>query len=82
MVDSADKVYTIAVRRAAAGTALIVDGQEIVPVANGHRVTVRRAPVSFQLVKVPGHSYYQTLRDKLHWGLGPNFRAEPPAPQA
>jgi NAD+ kinase len=82
LVDSADKTYTIVVRRASPGTTLIVDGQENIPVTVRHRVTVRRAPVSFQLVKVPGHSYYQTLRDKLRWGMGPNFRAEPPAPPA
>ena len=45
--------------------------------SNGdHRVTVRRAPVSFGLVKVPGRSYFQTLRDKLRWGTPPNYRTE------
>lgn len=76
VVESADKVYTIDIQRAAAGTALIVDGQEIHPVHAGQRVTVRKAPVTFQLVKVPGRSYYQTLRDKLHWGTPPNYRDE------
>jgi NAD+ kinase len=80
VVESADKTYTIVVRRASAGTTLIVDGQENLPVTVRHRVTVRRAPVSFMLVKVPGHSYYQTLRDKLRWGVGPNFRGEQPRP--
>ena len=42
-----------------------------------HRVTVRKAPVSFGLVKVPGRSYYQTLRDKLRWGAPPSYRSEP-----
>jgi NAD+ kinase len=76
VVDSADKVYTIAIRRVAAGTALIIDGQEIIPLTIAHRVTIRKAPVSFQLVKVPGRSYYQTLRDKLRWGTPPNYRVE------
>jgi NAD+ kinase len=80
VVESADKTYTIVVRRASAGTTLIVDGQENIPMTVRHRVTVRRAPVSFLLVKVSGHSYYQTLRDKLRWGVGPNFRAEQPRP--
>jgi NAD+ kinase len=80
VVDSADKVYTIVVRRANAGTTLILDGQENISVAGGARVTIRRAAVSFRLVKVPGHSYYQTLRDKLRWGSGPNFRIEPAGP--
>jgi NAD+ kinase len=79
LVDSADKTYTIAVRRAPSGAVAVIDGQELAPVAEGERVTVRRAPVSFGLVKVPGRSYYQTLRHKLNWGAPPNFRVEPPA---
>jgi NAD+ kinase len=77
VVDSADKVYTIVPRRLSAGSALVIDGQEALPLTTAHRVTVRRAPVSFGLVKVPGHNYYQTLRDKLRWGTGPNYRGEP-----
>ena len=77
VVDASDKVYTIAVRRLSAGTALVVDGQDVIPMTTQHRVTVRKAPVSFGLVKVTGHSYYQTLRDKLRWGTGPNYRSEP-----
>lgn len=80
VVDSADKTYTIVVRRASAGTTLILDGQDNLPMTVRHRVTVRRAPVQFLLVKVSGHGYYQTLRDKLRWGIGPNFRAEQPRP--
>jgi NAD+ kinase len=77
VVDSADKVYTVAIRRASPSTALVVDGQELVPVSAASRVTVRKAPVTFGLVKVPGRSYYQTLRDKLHWGTPPGYRTEP-----
>jgi NAD+ kinase len=77
VVDSADKVYTIAVRRSNPnGTMLVIDGQEMIPLTVRHRVTVRRAPVTFGLVKVPGKSYYQTLHDKLNWGMPPNYRAE------
>jgi NAD+ kinase len=77
VVDASDKVYTIAVRRASPGTAVVVDGQDIIPLTPEHQVTVRKAPVTFGLVKVLGHSYYQTLRDKLRWGTGPNYRSEP-----
>ncbi len=78
VVDSADKVYTIAVRRTSDGAAaVILDGQETIALGVDQRVTVRRAPVCFGLVKVPGRSYYQTLRDKLHWGTQPNYRNEP-----
>jgi NAD+ kinase len=74
VVDSAEKTYTIHVRRAGPGTMLVIDGQEHVTLAPGHRVTVRKAPVTFGLVKVPGRTYYQTLRDKLRWGTPPNYR--------
>jgi NAD+ kinase len=77
VVDSADKVYTIVPRRLSAGSGLVIDGQDALPLTLAHRVTVRRAPVNFRLVKVPGNNYYQTLREKLRWGTGPNYRTEP-----
>lgn len=77
VVDSAEKAYTIDIRQAAGEAALIVDGQEIIPVGAGQQVTLRKAPVHFELVKVAGHSYYRTLRDKLHWGTTPKYRNEP-----
>lgn len=76
VVDSADKTYVMEVQRASETTSLIVDGQEIVPLKVSDQVIVRRAPVRFQLVKVAGRSNYQTLRDKLHWGTAPGYRAE------
>lgn len=81
VVDSAVKVYTIAVRRLWPNSSLVlvIDGQEQGRLTKEHRVTVRKAPVSFRLVKVPGRSYYRTLRDKLHWGAPPNYRNEPSA---
>jgi NAD+ kinase len=77
VVDSADKVYTITIRRASPGTTLLSDGQVSVPLCVNQRITLRRAPVRFGLVKVPGRSYYQTLRDKLRWGTQPHYRGEP-----
>ncbi len=80
VVESADKTYTIVVRRATSAF-LNIDGQDLVQLPVGAKVTIRQAPVSFQLVKVAGHSYYRTLRDKLNWGTSPNYRqdGEPPA---
>jgi NAD+ kinase len=76
LVESAEKVYTIRLMQAR-GAWLVIDGQEQLPLTLAHRVTVRRAPVQFRLVKVPGHSYFHTLRDKLRWGTAPNYRGEP-----
>jgi NAD+ kinase len=78
VVDSAGKEYTITVRSASASTMVVVDGQDSLPVAPGHRISVRRAPVRFRLVKVPGRTYYRTLREKLRWGVPPHYRDEPP----
>ena len=78
VVDSADKQYTIVLLSEYADAVVIVDGREPMPMTKDHRVTVRRAPVTFGLVKVAGRSYYQTLRDKLRWGTQPNYRTEPP----
>jgi NAD+ kinase len=89
VVDSADKVYTIEINRACDGAMLVIDGQENVPLTVEHRVTLRRAPVNFSLVKVPGRTYYQTLHSKLRWGDRPSYRDEPgvrepcpPAPES
>ena len=76
VVDAADKTYTITLGSGEEGL-LIVDGQETVPFRPEQRVIVRRAPVAFRLVKVPGRGIYQTLREKLRWGMPPQYRGEP-----
>jgi NAD+ kinase len=77
VVDAADKTYTITLGKTAEEALLIVDGADTVPIGQGQRVRVRRAPVAFRLVKVPGRGIYQTLRDKLRWGVPPHYRGEP-----
>jgi NAD+ kinase len=77
IVESADKIYSIRLGKGAEGASVVVDGQAAIEVTAQHRIVIRKAPVTFRLVKVPGHSYYQTLRDKLHWGTPPNYRGEP-----
>ncbi len=77
VVDSAAKTYTISLEPTACTANLIVDGQFTLALTSEHQVVLRQAPVRFQLVKVPGRSYYQTLRDKLRWGTPPNYRSEP-----
>jgi NAD+ kinase len=76
VVDSASRTYAIQIGREAQNTSLVIDGQEMIDLSPGDRATIRRAPVSFGLVKMAGRSYYQTLRDKLRWGVSPNYRSE------
>jgi NAD+ kinase len=68
LVDSADCVYTLTTPDAPAGTTLVIDGQIRIPLCANDRIEVRKAPVAFQLAKVPGSSYYATLHRKLGWG--------------
>src|SRR5439155_7175896 len=77
LVESADCIYTVRADHGADHAMLIVDGQDAIPLSSQHRVTVRPAPGQFSLVKVPGHSFYQTLRDKMRWGAPPVYRSEP-----
>lgn len=77
IVESAEKTYSIKLGKGAGHAAVVVDGLAAIEVTPRDRVVIRKAPVTFQLVKVAGHSYFQTLRDKLHWGTPPSYRGEP-----
>jgi len=73
LVDDADCTYTLRVPGAPEGVTLVVDGQVKEPLRSGDLVTVRKAPVAFQLVRISGHSYYGTLHRKLGWGGQPRY---------
>ncbi|MSU77164.1 MAG: NAD(+)/NADH kinase [Gemmataceae bacterium] len=77
IVESAEKTYTIRLAREASLAEVVVDGQSAAQVSSRNRMVIRKASACFQLVKVPGHSYYQTLREKLRWGTPPSYRGEP-----
>ncbi len=71
LVDSADKVYEATPLGDGIATALVIDGQVQVPLHCGDRVTIRRGRTPFPMVRIPGHSFYRTLRAKLGWGALP-----------
>lgn len=73
VVDRADGVYRLTVPDAPSGTMLVVDGQIKHPLAAGDVIEIRRAPVTFQLARLPDHSYYATLRRKLGWSGQPLY---------
>lgn len=68
VVDSADRVYELAVTEPHPGTSVVTDGRMLGKLEPGDRVRIERSAARFQLVAVPGHSYYRTLREKLGWG--------------
>ncbi|MEM9283566.1 MAG: NAD(+)/NADH kinase [Verrucomicrobiota bacterium] len=47
-----------------------VDGRDILEVADNSVVRVRKAQDSLKLVRLPNHSFYETLRRKLDWSGG------------
>lgn len=67
VVDSASRVYELAVPRARPGTTVVVDGRILGALDGSDRVQIRRAEQRFKLVTIQGHSYYRTLREKLGW---------------
>jgi NAD+ kinase len=71
LVDSTHKVYEMVPHGSGIATVLVIDGQVQVPVGSGDRVIVRRGVSPFPMVRLPGHSFYRTLRDKLGWGAAP-----------
>jgi NAD+ kinase len=71
LVDGMHKVYEIVPLGPGIATVLVVDGQVQVPISCGDRVIVRRGTAPFPMVRLPGHSFYRTLRDKLGWGAAP-----------
>jgi NAD+ kinase len=76
LVDSAHKVYEITPQGDGLSTVLVVDGQVQTPLRCGDRVTIRRGKTPFPMVRLPGHSFYRTLRDKLGWGALPTAGAD------
>ncbi|WP_411845376.1 NAD(+)/NADH kinase [Roseibacillus persicicus] len=47
-----------------------VDGRDILRVAPDSVVVVDKAPNPLRVVRLPGHSFYETLRKKLSWSGG------------
>lgn len=47
-----------------------VDGREIITIHHGDRIQVRKAAHALNLLRLPGHSFYAALRQKLNWRGG------------
>ena len=71
LVDNAHKVYEMVPRGEGLAIVLVIDGQVQLPVSGGDRIVVRRGVTPFPMIRLPGHSFYRTLRDKLGWGIIP-----------
>lgn len=74
IVDSAERTYELTVTDPPDGVMVVIDGQTRRPLRTGERIQVTRHSSTFQLVRLPGHSYYGTLHRKLRWGGQPQYR--------
>ncbi len=74
IVDRANAVYQLTVNDSPPGVMLVVDGQIKVPLLPGDQITVKAAPVNFELVRMHGHSFYGTLHRKLGWHGQPRYQ--------
>src|SRR3989339_841336 len=60
---------------------LFIDGQEIILTVDGQvsmylrqtdRITLRKSKAAFRLVRLGKRNFYETIREKLHWGGQPH----------
>ena len=68
VVDSADRVFELAVPKPNEGTSLILDGRVMANLRSNDRVRIERSTATFKLLHIPDQGYYRTLREKLSWG--------------
>lgn len=71
VVESAHRTIEMTPRGEGIAMVLVIDGQVQLSIQAGDRVTIRRDKTPFPMVRLPGHSFYRTLRDKLGWGAFP-----------
>ncbi len=72
LVDSAHKQFQIRPRSTLdQAITVVIDGQIQEPLAPGDEVIVRRGESSLPMIRLSGHNFYRTLRNKLGWGTDP-----------
>ena len=71
LVESAHRVYEVTPLSEGLSTVLVVDGQVQTPLRCGRPRNNPSREDAFPMVRLPGHSFYRTLRDKLGWGALP-----------
>jgi NAD+ kinase len=67
IVDCASRTYCLSVTDPPVGVTVVIDGQIRRPVHRDDQIIIRKAGPTFKLVRLPGHSYYNTLHRKLGW---------------
>lgn len=63
-----DGVLTVTLRSRTGQVQIAVDGRSVT-VPHDTAVALRKLSTPLKSVKLPGHSYFRTLRDRLSWGI-------------
>lgn len=71
VVDRADRDFEMVVRQGHETVSAVFDGRVLSKLDEGDSFRISKAPVAFQMMRVPGKGEYRTLRDKLGWGGNP-----------
>jgi NAD+ kinase len=72
LVISATETLTVSPLDRAGKLVLTVDGQQKAELSAGESVVVRKARARVNLVRVPGQTFFSTLRKKLNWAISPH----------
>jgi NAD+ kinase len=78
IVVPASRTIRIVVGRGASGAMVTCDGQIVAPLDGGDAVEIVRSQQVLRLVHPNRYSYFELLRDKLHWGRHPGGLADSP----
>lgn len=70
LVLPADTRIEVEILQPGAEVVVTVDGQVGETITVGDRLVVNRGEATVPLVRFPGQSFFPTLREKLHWGVG------------
>ena len=68
IVIGGDSEVTLTVSSRSHNFLLAIDGQSE-KLTEGAKVTIKKAPYTIKIVKLPNKHYYSTLRDKMMWGM-------------
>ena len=67
VIVSSESVIEVKVRSQKLEIFLTADGQVQLPLFSGDQICMRKSSKSVRLVRLPNSSFFQTLRQKLHW---------------
>ena len=67
LIVSASSTIDVTILKHRAESYLSADGQMLTELVVGDQVTIRRSRQKARLVRLEGHSFFETLRHKLHW---------------